>query len=129
MTQPEQFNYEKTLEMARAAAIPLKVRLEALVLGKTLAGWSCNCGTISSGEAQAVRVVPAGNEFEYQIVHSYLWTVEMQETGSKDKGYGTGLSPFLPMEDIDKMFKEAFEGINTKELETEYFARKRRSET
>lgn len=124
----EELNYDQALQKAQIAAVELKKGLEKLILGKTLGPWSCNCGVFSHGIAKAVRIMPAGWTYEYQITDHFLWGVDMEDIDGSGKRYSIGLSSFLEKEQVDAIFKEAFNGINSKALEQEYFRREREKE-
>jgi hypothetical protein len=120
-----EFNYDQELTKAREVAVGLQGELEGKILGKTRPAWKCCCGAISFGEAEAVEIQPAGNQYEYQIIDPILWTVGMQETAERAKRYSCGLSEFLPRDEIQEMFDRHFAGINAERITSEYFARKR----
>ncbi len=121
-----QFDYELELEKAREVASEIQKSLASRVLGCRLPAWKCCCGNISHGEAQAIKINPAGHNFrpKYQVSLWYLWNVEMQEIRERKKGYAVGLARFIPISKLDELFSERFKGINIEKITDIYFARK-----
>lgn len=121
-----EFNYEQQLTAAKEAAKGLKQRLEDKILGQILPPLKCDCGATSHGCAEAIEVVPAGSQkrYEGQITHWFIWTVKMRELKqSEGYAYSCGLSKFLPVDEIESMFSEAFKGIDGDTLERQCYAR------
>lgn len=120
----EGFNYDQQLAAAREAADRLKPKLEERILGQYRPAWQCNCGAISHAESEAVEVVPAGRKYEGQIGLWFLWTVKMRHRGQTEGyNYSCVLSEFLPVDEIEAMFSDAFKGIDTRTLEIESYKR------
>ena len=65
------------------------------------------------GAAVAKEVVPAGVEYPYQLGLWYVWSVKMAEPhlppGSYS--YSTGLSAFIPADELGTIFKDRFAGV------------------
>lgn len=105
---------EQEWEEAKRKAVELARVLEARIVGMKRPGWQCNCGACHHGEAEVVKVVPAGGgdrKYRYQIGLEYLWSVNMRENGSvRDYDYSiAGLTYFIPEEEIYRLFAEYFD--------------------
>lgn len=82
------------------------------ILGKELPAWSCDCGAYHRGPAKAMAVIPAGQADQYsgQETLWYMWSVRMVEAGTPLDGYdySTGLSSFVPPEELAELFISFF---------------------
>ena len=120
-----EFNYEQELAKAGEIARRLQNDISDRVVGQIRPAWRCCCGAISCGEAQAVKITPAGQDYAYQVSRWYLWRVDMREIGASKKEYSEGLSRFIPADELDIMFKERFAEVDTRGILQEYLARKK----
>ena len=110
---------------AKEAAVPLLAQLEGEILGKRSGGFQCNCGCISHGESEAVSVSPAGQEEKYanQMTDWFLWTVKMRHVEPSDEKkyhYSCGISRFMDVKIIEKMFSDAFGDLPSR-IETDSY--------
>jgi hypothetical protein len=116
--------YGEELEKANKARDCLLPELEKRILGKTLPGWQCNCGAHKHGASRAIRVVPAGEQYPYQVTWWLLWVVDMQHVDyveregrlQLDYHYAVEMSRFIDSAELDKMFGEAFVDVDDKVL-------------
>jgi len=114
------------LPQNRQAVAMILEELKPRIIGKELPGFSCSCGAIKHGPATAVEIEPAGNSYPGQEELWYLWRVRMshhpENPGLLD-GYSTGLSEFIPTEEIERLFSALFgenpQGENPYTLEIE----------
>lgn len=83
------------------------------VIGEERGPLSCGCGAISHGPAVAVAVDPAGDSYPGQEAYWYLWSVRMAERDRAPDAFGydysTGLSGFIPVEELEEIFARHFE--------------------
>lgn len=99
------------LQKNRQIVVKLLRVLEPRVLGQKRTGFSCNCGAISYGPAEAVCIDPAGDTYPGQETLWSLWSVRMsphlENTGTHD--YSIGLDAFIPAKELKAMFKRYFD--------------------
>jgi hypothetical protein len=95
----------------RKAVVSILGELKPRIIGKELPGFSCSCGAIKHDPATAVEVEPAGNSYPGQEELWFLWQVRMShhpENPSILDGYSVGLSRFVPLEELEKLFSAHF---------------------
>lgn len=117
--------YNSELEKAKLAATDLKFKLEKRILGKTCEAWSCGCGKIHVNKGEAVEIEIGGSKYSYQIVYWFQWSVRMREIDEPcayglNYHYSTGLSKFIPVDEIKEMFDEAFKEVDCKFITEQY---------
>ena len=80
------------------------------VIGQTLPGFSCCCGAVKGATATVVEIRPAGgDQYPGQETCWVVWTVKLQPNpGEPNNGWSTGLSQFIPVEEIKEIFRRHF---------------------
>lgn len=96
----------------KQAVVELKNELEKRILGAELPRVSCCCGTIRSGPAKPVEVVPGGERYPGQETDFTMWSVRMRDVRSReparDYNYSTGLTSFIDRRELEMLFTARF---------------------
>lgn len=89
------------------AAESLKRQLEERLIGKSAHAWSCSCGACGAGPSKVVGI-DMPTTYQYQIAMWQLWTCDMKD--DKGKGWGQGISTYIPRTELYPMFRNHFAG-------------------
>lgn len=95
----------------RKGVMAILKKLQPRIVGRPHPGFSCNCGAIHEGPGVAISIEPGGDRYPGQEVLWSLWSVRIShhpEEASIPGGFSVGLSEFIPIIELDKIFTQHF---------------------
>lgn len=92
----------------RAKVVELLEVLKPRILGQERPAWQCCCGAIKCGAAKAVEVRVADDSYPGFEMDPLMWSVSMQNLETGEHEYSVGLSDFIKMDELLRIFAERF---------------------